>query len=81
MQPITQQDHVDYKFNSVCGKPWEKVSPILVTLTSRSDSNFERSNMSLKDNNRDCVDSNSNGFDYSVRKNKGKFYGFRQTEL
>ena len=49
-----------------------KVSPILVTLTSRSDSNFERSNNSLKENKRDGVDSNSNGFDYCVRQNDGK---------
>ena len=33
-----------------------KVSPILVTLTSSSDSNFERSNISLKENKRDDVD-------------------------
>ena len=38
-----------------------KVSPILVTLTSHSDSNFERSNISLKENKRDGVDLNSNG--------------------
>ena len=44
------------------------MSPILVTLTSRSDSNFERSNISLKENKRDGVDSNSNGFNYCVRK-------------
>ena len=57
------------------------MSPILVTLTSRSDSNFERSNVSLKENKRDDFDSNSNGLGYCVRKNEGKFYGFRQTEL
>ena len=33
-----------------------KVSPILVTLTSRSDSNFERSNINFKENKRDGVD-------------------------
>ena len=37
------------------------MSPILVTLTSRSDYNFERSNISLKGNKRDGVDLNSNG--------------------
>ena len=53
-----------------------KVSPILVTLTSRSDSNFERSNIGLKENKRDGVDSNSDGFDYCVRKNEGKILWF-----
>ena len=53
-----------------------KVSPILVTLTSRSDSNFERSNINLKENKRDDVDFNSNGFDYCVRKNEGKILWF-----
>ena len=67
--------------NSVCGKPQERMSHILVTLTSRSDSNFERSNISLKENTRDDVNSISNGFDYCVRKNEGKFYDFRQTEI
>ena len=46
---------------------------ILVTLTSRSDSNFERSDISLKENKRD---GDSNGFDYCVRKNKGKVLWF-----
>ena len=58
--------------NSVCGKPQERVSPILVTLTSRSDSNFERSNISLKEKKQDDVNSNSNCFDYCVRKNEEK---------
>ena len=57
------------------------MSPILVALTSRSDSDFERSNISLKENKRYGVDSNSDGFDYCVRKNEGKFYGFRQTVI
>ena len=61
---------------SVCGKPKERVSPILVTLTSRSDSHFERSNISLKENKRDDVDSNSNGFDCCCRKNEGKILWF-----
>ena len=62
--------------HTVCGKPWERVSPILVTLTSRGDSNFERSNISLKENKPDGVDSNSNGFGYCVRKNEGKILWF-----
>ena len=56
------------------------MSPILVTLTSSSDSNFERSNTSLKENIPDGVDPNSDGHDYCVRKNEGKFYGCRQTD-
>ena len=39
-----------------------KVSPILVTLTSRIDSNFERSNISLKEYKRDGTDMNSDGW-------------------
>ena len=58
-----------------------KVSPILVTLTSRSDSNFERSNISLNETKPDGVDSNSNGLDYSLEITKGNFDGFRQTDL
>ena len=46
--------------------------PILVTLTSRSDSNFERSNISLKENKWDGVDPNYNGLKFCVRKIKGK---------
>ena len=53
-----------------------KVSPILVTLTSRSDSNFERSNISLKETKPDGVDWNSNGLDYCVRNNEGKIRWF-----
>ena len=56
------------------------MSPILVTLTSRSDSNFERSNINLKENRWDVVDLNSNGLDYCVRKNEGKILWFSQTE-
>ena len=52
------------------------MSPILVKFTSRSDSNFERSNISLKEDKRDGVDSNSNGFGYCVRKNEGKILWF-----
>ena len=50
-------------------------------LTSRSDSNFERSNISLKETKPDVVDWNSNGLDYCVRNNEGKFDDFRQTDL
>ena len=53
-----------------------KVSPILVTLTSRSDSDFEISNVSLKENKPDGVNPNSNDIDYYVRKNEGKIRSF-----
>ena len=53
-----------------------KVSPILVTLTSRSDSDFESSNVSLKENKPDGVNPNSNDTDYYVRKNEGKIRWF-----
>ena len=43
---------------------------------ARSDSNFERWNISLKGNKRDGVDSNSDGFDYCVRQNEGKILWF-----
>ena len=49
-----------------------KVSPILVTLTSRSDSDFEQSNVSLKENKPDGASPNSIEIDYYVRKNEGK---------
>ena len=48
------------------------MSSILVTLTSRSSSNFERSNISLEENKPDGVDPNSNGLDCRVQKNEGK---------
>ena len=47
-----------------------KLSPILVTLTSRSDSDFEISNVSLKENKPDGVNPNFNDIDYYVRKNE-----------
>ena len=49
-----------------------KVSLILVTLTSRSDSDFKSSDVSLKENKPDSVNPNSNDIDYYVRKNEGK---------
>ena len=54
------------------------MSPILVTLTSCSDSNLECSNISLKENRPDCVDLTSDGLDFCVRK-KENFCGLRQT--
>ena len=55
------------------------MSPVLVTFTSRSDSDFERSNVSLKENKPDGVDPNSNDLDYYVRKSEGKILWFRKT--
>ena len=52
------------------------MSLILVTLTSRSDSDFERSNVSLKENKPGGVNPNSNDIDYYVRKNVGKILWF-----
>ena len=52
------------------------MSLTLVTLTSRSDSDFERSNVSLKENKPDGADPNSNDLDYYVRKNEGKIIWF-----
>ena len=42
---------------------------ILVTLTSRSGSYFERSNISFYENKLDGVELNSNGLDDRIRKN------------
>ena len=53
-----------------------KSALILVTLTLRSDSNFERSNVILKENKPDGVDPNSNDIEYNVRKNEGKILWF-----
>ena len=52
------------------------MSPILVALKSHSDSNFERSNISFKENEPDGVDPNSNGFYYCVRKKEGRTLQF-----
>ena len=52
------------------------MSPILVTLTSCSDSDFERSIVSLKENKPDGVNPNSNDIDHYVRKNEGKIRWF-----
>ena len=49
---------------------------ILVMLMSHSDSNFEHSNISLKENKLDGIDPNSIGLNYCVRKNKGKIIWF-----
>ena len=61
-------------------KAIEIVSPILVTITSRNDSDFEHSNISLKELKPEGIDLNSNGLHYCVKRRK-KFYDFQQTEL
>ena len=53
-----------------------RASPILVTLTSRSDSDVVSSNVSLKENKPDGVNPNSNDIDYYGRKNEGKILWF-----
>ena len=53
-----------------------KVLPILVTLTSHNDSNFESSNVSLKESKPDGDNPNSNYIDYFVRKSEGKIVWF-----
>ena len=58
-----------------------KVSPILVTLTSHSDYDFERSNISFKENKPDGVDLNSNVVTTAFERTKEKFYDFRQTAM
>ena len=45
---------------------------ILVTLTSRGDSDFDSSTINFKENKPDGVDLNSDGLDYCVQKNEGK---------
>ena len=62
-------------------KTVRKVSPILVTLTSRSDSNFERSNISLKKLNRMALIRTLTVSTTAFEITKGKFDGFRQTDL
>ena len=54
-----------------------KASPILVMLTSRSDSDVESSNVGLKENKPDgVVNRNSNDIDYYVRRNEGTILWF-----
>ena len=62
----------------VCGKPWETASPILFTLTSRRDFDFECSNTSFNENRMDGVDMNSNGLDQCVRNNRGRILWFSE---
>ena len=52
------------------------MSTILVTLTSCSDSDFERSNIDFKENKLGGIDLNSKGLDYCVRENEGNVLWF-----
>ena len=52
------------------------MSPILVPLTSRSDSDFDRSNISFKENKPDGVDLNCNGLTTAFERTKENFCGF-----
>ena len=47
---------------------WKPVGKSVTDSCSRSNTNFERLNNSLKENERDGVDLDSNGLDYCVRK-------------
>ena len=62
----------EYSLRKTAGK----VSLILVTLTSRNDSDFQSSNVSLKENKPDGVNPDSNDIDHYVRKNEGKIRWF-----
>ena len=55
--------------------------PVLVMLTSRSDSSFERSNISLKGNKGLALIRTLTVSTTAFERTKEKFYGFRQTEL
>ena len=67
---------------SVCRKPKERVSLILVMLMSRNDSDFERWNICFKENKPDDVDLNSDDLDYCVRNLKqGKIPYFSADSL
>ena len=57
------------------------MSLIPVTLTSRSDSDFERSNVSLKENNPMALIRTLKISTTTFERMKGKLYGFRQTAL
>ena len=52
------------------------MTPIPVTLTSRGDSNFACLDVIFSENRLDVVYLNSDGRDYFVRKNGGKFLWF-----
>ena len=57
------------------------MSSTLVTLMSRSDSYFERSNLSFYENRLDGVELDSNVLMAGFKRIDRKFYDFRQTEM
>ena len=69
----------------VCEKPLEKVSWILVTLTSHSNSPFKRSSVSFNVSKLNYVAFRSNSLNYSIRKSGRleceNFCVFQQTDL
>ena len=56
------------------------MSPILVTLMSHSDSNFEQSNINFKENKPDGVDRTLTVSNIAFERKKEELHGFRQTE-
>ena len=63
---------IQYSLQKTVGK----VSLILITLTSRNDSDCQSSKVSLKENKPDGVNPNSNDIEYYVRENEGKIRWF-----
>ena len=66
-------------FFPVYRKPWERVLPILVTLTSHSNSDFKRSNISFNENKPDGVDPIPTVSTIAFERKKKEFHGYRQT--
>ena len=66
-------------FFPVCGKPWERVLPILVTLTSHSDSDLKRSKISFRENKPDGVYLIPTVSTIVFERKKKELDGYRQT--
>ena len=64
----------------ICGRLWEKMAQILVTLTSPCDFHFKQLNMNFIEN-KLIVDLNSNCHDCSIQRTEEKLYSFRQTDM
>ena len=65
-------------YQSAVNKAYERVSPILVTLTSHSDYHFKRSNISLKESKLDGVDLNSDGLDTALEERRKNSLVFKR---
>ena len=76
----TLLDHLKVLWHYSLSKTVGKVSPILVKLTSRSDSDFESSNVSLKENKPDGVNRTLTISTTTFEIMEEKFSGFRQTD-